>query len=98
MGLLSESELYNIGSNIKAINKGLSDYLNSITKILDSYTNDATVKTLFDSGKFGNEQYNDLLLIKNSLNSFVTTARNQLIPTTENYIANQLRLVQGNKE
>ena len=93
MGLLSESELYALRSDILAIRNGLEEYLANITKVLDSYTNDSTVQSLFASGSFGNEQYNDLLLLKNSLNSFVMEANNSLIPVTASYIT-QLELVQ----
>lgn len=94
MGLLSESELYALRSDILAIRNGLEEYLANITKVLDSYTNDSTVQSLFASGSFGNEQYNDLLLLKNSLNSFVMEANNSLIPVTASYITTQLELVQ----
>lgn len=98
MGLLSESELYNVRSNISSINNGLIEYVDNITKVLDSYTSDSTVQSLFSSGSFGNEQYNDLTVVRNSLNSFIAEARNNLIPATLNYVNTQLELVQGSED
>ena len=91
--ILSERDITSCENDLRKAKKNTTEYFEALNKVVSLYENNQTVRTLFESGTFGESQYRDLQELKRIMGNYLREFNESLIPETEKYFAYQKELL-----
>ena len=95
--MLGTGDIDRTREEVKRFGTEVTDYKTHVDKIIDLFNNDATVQSLYESGKFGQTQKENLAAISSALTKYsnVINSDGGLIPATKQFLDSQDNRVQN---
>ncbi len=95
--ILGTGDIDTIREEVTRFGTEVTDYKTHVDKIIDLFNNDATVQSLYESGKFGQTQKENLAAISRALTRYsnVINSDGGLIPATNQFLDSQDDRVQN---